>query len=272
MLFVIQTVAFVGILLLFSLALWSGYKTGHPARHAMGVTLSAVAPAILLIGAARTQAEKVGPVVMQEALLLSCLLITLLVGGFFVGLALQRQQRAAANIGTAVVVVLTTLLVTNAMGRLNAILSAAHELGLDKSIKYEPEKNKACPENLKSLYIAFQLYAQDWDALPPAPNWLDNDDLTSKVRQNEWLHCPAVSNRTDEKYGYAYNDSVATKPLNHKELKAQPNAATTPLVYDSMNLAKNAHDAFASLPKPGRHSGRNNVLYLDGHVEAAAPK
>jgi prepilin-type processing-associated H-X9-DG protein len=37
-------------------------------------------------------------------------------------------------------------------------------------------------------------------------------------------------------------------------------------------MAKNAHDPLTSLPRPGRHGGRDNILYCDGHIEAVAPK
>ena len=83
-----------------------------------------------------------------------------------------------------------------------------------------------------------------------------------------------MSNRHDAHFGYALNDALAGKKLNlnGKPLKTLPNASTTPLLYDSTNVSKNAHDAVASLPRPGRHGGRNNILYLDGHVAAVAPK
>ncbi|MFI5385823.1 MAG: hypothetical protein ACHQ50_06850, partial [Fimbriimonadales bacterium] len=43
-------------------------------------------------------------------------------------------------------------------------------------------------------------------------------------------------------------------------------AATTPLIYDSVNLARNASDLVGSLPNPGRHHGHNNLCFADGHV------
>jgi prepilin-type processing-associated H-X9-DG protein len=101
---------------------------------------------------------------------------------------------------------------------------------------------------------------------------LDNEEIVSKVTKNEWLHCPAISNRQDDKFGYAFNAELSARPMNGKPLKEMPNAATTPLLYDSTNLAKNAQDKTTSLPRPGRHSGRNNILYCDGHVAAVEPR
>ena len=72
---------------------------------------------------------------------------------------------------------------------------------------------------------------------------MDQDDFKAAVQKDEWLHCPAVSNRHDDKYGYAYNDALVGRKLNGKKLKEMPDAAKTPLLYDSTDLAKNAHDA-----------------------------
>ena len=137
--------------------------------------------------------------------------------------------------------------------------------------KVEPTENKECPENLKSLYLAFSLYVESNGSLPPADKWMDNQELTSRIQKDEWLHCPEVSNRKDTKFGYAYNDAVAAKSLDGKKLAEMPDAARTPLLYDSDNLAKSAHDAFRSLPANGRHAGKNNVLYCDGHINAVRP-
>jgi prepilin-type processing-associated H-X9-DG protein len=221
---------------------------------------------IVIVGGTYPLAAQHGQGITSRAFWLAVALIVGLLGGFA---AARKPQNRLRYIAAVCLAVGPAGAVINAENR--EVIGAVKELGLDKTEKYEPEKNKACPENLRSLYIAFSMYAQDWDALPPAANWLENDDLTSKVRQDEWLHCPAVSNRRDDKFGYAYNESVAGRALNHKPLKEMPDAVKTPLVYDSTNLAKNAHDAVTSLPKPGRHGGRNNILYCDGHVEAVAP-
>ena len=111
------------------------------------------------------------------------------------------------------------------------------------------------------------MYVQDNDALPPGDNWNTNEELVSKVRQNEWLHCPSVSNRTDDKFGYALNEALLGKKLQGKTLKELPDAAKTPLLFDSSNLAVNAYGDLSLLPIPGRHQGKNNILYCDGHVE-----
>ncbi len=250
-----------------------GRGTTNPIRSLLFVTVAAIGINLLLLAAVQPTAAKIGPIVTRQVLLFGFTLAVLLIGGFAAGVARQRGKQS-----DVVVIALITVGIAGAsmfafIARTNEALALARSVGLlNSGQKYEPEKNKDCPENLKSLYIAFQQYAQDWDALPPAGNWLDNDELVSKVHRNEWLHCPAVSNRNDDKYGYAYNDAAAGMKLHGKHNLADlPNAAQTPLLYDSTTLSKSAHDALKSLPKPGRHSGRNNILYLDGHVQAIAP-
>ena len=161
------------------------------------------------------------------------------------------------------------------VANVNPLLDVLQQAGILKAKdEYKPETNKTCPENLKGLYNAFTQYAELNDSLPPADKWEENMDFTSRVPQDTWLHCPVVSNGHDDKFGYAYNTALGGKKLNlnGKPLSTFPDAAKTPLLYDSTNLGKNAQDPSASLPKPGRHGGRNNILYLDGHVEAVAPK
>lgn len=156
------------------------------------------------------------------------------------------------------------------------LANAAKALGLEGSnsvTKDEPKDRQTCEENLKSLYTAFKFYVQDWDALPPAKDWTENPDLVSKVTKNSWLHCPSVSSGADSKFGYAYNTEMAGKPLklSGKPLNELPNAANTILLYDSGTLDKSASDNATSQPKPGRHGGKNFVLFADGTVKAVTP-
>jgi hypothetical protein len=156
------------------------------------------------------------------------------------------------------------------------LANAAKALGLEGGAgmqKDEPKDRQTCEENLKSLYTAFKFYVQDWDALPPAKDWMENPDLVSKVTKNSWLHCPSVSSGADDKFGYAYNADMAGKPLklSGKPLNELPNAANTVLLYDSGTLDKSTSDNASSQPKPGRHDGKNFVLFADGTVKAVAP-
>ncbi len=213
----------------------------------------------------------IGPILVWEMLLQTSEFLLAFFAGY--GFGIKPPQAVQSQVHTFSRLALLLVLIAAASGDVIILRlgNAVSQLGILQSKKYEPQKNKDCPENLKSIYNAINLYSQDWDALPPFEKWLDNEELTSKIRQNEWLHCPEVSNRHDEKYGYAFNDKVSALKLGGKHLNELPDAVKTPLLYDSRDISKSAHDSFSSLPRPGRHGGRNNVLYLDGHVEAVNP-
>lgn len=119
-----------------------------------------------------------------------------------------------------------------------------------------------CPDNLRKLYTASRLYADSWDdMLPPADVWMDR--ISEYVGDDSAMRCPAVGDAASGKHGYAMNRDMGSTAAGEA---ARPE--TTPLHYDSATLDRNANDAFTSLPRPGRHNGKNNAVYLDGHVEA----
>ena len=123
-----------------------------------------------------------------------------------------------------------------------------------------PAKPSPCLKSLKGTLIGLLVYASDADdRLPPGGAWMD---LAKPYGINE-PRCPSVR---EGDYGYAFNARLSLTKL-------KDDGATTPMVYDSTNLARNATDAFASLPIPGRHENRegsrlDNVGYADGHAKA----
>lgn len=135
-----------------------------------------------------------------------------------------------------------------------------------RAAAYDATRNRTCPDNLKQLYIALQMYADSWDGLlPPADGWLAA--IRDNVPKDAWLRCPDAGGAPGERYGYAMNTA-----LGGKRLDRVADRAGTPLLYDSSDLRAGAHDAVATLPKPGRHMLRNNVLYADGQVRSAPPR
>jgi prepilin-type processing-associated H-X9-DG protein len=246
---------------------FTAYKWGSNSRAKAALIALVSIWTALTLGGGLYLTPKIGPLVRNEGFLLALAPIGALVGG------LASGRRKAVGLSPVLVIAGFTVLVIidlEAFYRLNHTLAdVAGSLGIGAvHQKYEPTANKECPENLKSLYFAFAQYVEGNGSLPPAEKWMDNEEIASKVQKEEWFHCPEVSNRHDNHFGYAYNDSIAGRSLNGKKLNELTDAVHTPLLYDSTNLAKSAHDAFVSLPKPGRHGGRNNVLYCDGHVEA----
>jgi len=125
---------------------------------------------------------------------------------------------------------------------------------------YVPEKNMKCPDNLKQLYNAVLTYADSWnDALPPADNWMTA--IKDYVTKDEWLHCPEASTGQADRFGYSFNPV-----LGGKKRKEIPDPKTMPMIYDSTDLTMNAHAGPENIPKPGRHTGKNNVIFADGTV------
>jgi prepilin-type processing-associated H-X9-DG protein len=253
-----------------------GYGVGVKARGErgrIGVAAFLLVLVLGVVGGAFPLTLRFGKLVMMEAVALTVGLAFAMTGGFDGG------QKRKAGRSPWISAMLPCLLVTAiALGYIanqnQKLLEIVKELGIDgpKQQKAALDISKNCTQSLAEIYKGFEHYAGINDALPPAEKWLDEEDFLGGVQANEWLHCPAVSSRKDAKYGYAYNEALAGHKLSGKSLKEMPDAAKTPLVFDSDNLAKNAHDKLTSLPKPGRHGGTNNILYCDGHIEAVAPK
>lgn len=270
---ILRAVCYVAVGLAFLLA-GAGVLVGQRAERGSAVARVAGVLVLLLdlalVLGVRPIAARIGPVIDSVAATVAAAITFAYIGGLWAG----RQMRARRPVhhGAVVPALLIALtLLYSVYATAQRLARGARELGIGRGERYEPERYKDCAENLKSLYVAFSMYAQDYDALPPAKNWLDNEEIASRIVKDEWMHCPAVSNRRDDRYGYAYNTQIAGKSLNGKALREMPGAAKTPLLYDSTSLQKSAYDAFASLPSPGRHGGRNYVLYCDGHVEAVEP-
>jgi prepilin-type processing-associated H-X9-DG protein len=126
----------------------------------------------------------------------------------------------------------------------------------------ESAKRTACLSNTKQQGLALTLYVEDNGGhYPPREAW---KDLTRKYLVGETskyaLRCPVLG---EGAFGYAFNSALSGQ-------KVPPTPETVPVVYDSSNLTRNASDRFASLPSPGRHKGKNNVGYADGHAKAVA--
>ncbi|MCW5933289.1 MAG: hypothetical protein KIT45_03195 [Fimbriimonadia bacterium] len=119
-----------------------------------------------------------------------------------------------------------------------------------------------CLSNLKQLGTAQMMYIQDYDEhFPMASQWGDLTEPYLKDRAK--YRCPSVSDQGG--FGYAMNSEMSQKKFDEIKKPDQ-----TLLLYDSTNLAWNAHDKVASLPDPHRHSDKNNVAYADGHANGVA--
>lgn len=121
-----------------------------------------------------------------------------------------------------------------------------------------PAKRSACLSNLKQLGLGVLMYASDCDdKLPNRDSWMDEVEPYIKAPGVE--HCPLTTGVG--LYGYALNATA-------RSIDDAPNPAEKELVYDSDNLSRNASDPGTSMPVQGRHEGKNNIAYLDGHVRS----
>jgi prepilin-type processing-associated H-X9-DG protein len=116
----------------------------------------------------------------------------------------------------------------------------------------------ACLSNLMEQHLGLQIYASDQnDLLPPGPRWMD--DLEPYVKNERIFHCSVVSPPT---FGYALNENLAGT-----NLAKLTTPETTLLVFDAERPARSGLAPPSALPITGRHDGKNNVCYSDGHVK-----
>ena len=93
------------------------------------------------------------------------------------------------------------------------------------------ETSLACIQQLQGMYHGISIYAEDHDGLlPGAYNW--QDAIAEYVKSRNDLHCPSV-----KEGGYAFH-----RDLGGAKLASLPDAVTTPVVFDSSNLAPNVAD------------------------------
>jgi prepilin-type processing-associated H-X9-DG protein len=119
-----------------------------------------------------------------------------------------------------------------------------------------PANRVRCISNIKQLTLGTFMYAGDFDGkLPARDAWMDLSEPFLKSPEVE--HCSLVAD--PNLYGYSRNAALLRDD--------EPQAETKPLIYDSVNLARNASDLVNSLPAEGRHQGYNNIAYLDGHAK-----
>ena len=121
----------------------------------------------------------------------------------------------------------------------------------------------ACLSNVKQCATGHLIYASDYDdLLPNRDRWMD--DLVPYTKNPDIFKCTVViDKKKPDLYGYCFNGALS-------EVKVPELAETVPLVFDSINLARNASGSLDSLPKPGRHGKDrpgNSIAYADGHVK-----
>lgn len=124
-----------------------------------------------------------------------------------------------------------------------------------------------CLSNVKQCVTALAIYVGDFnDRLPLRDEWMDS--ILPYTRNERSLHCPAVQEANElnqHLYGYSFDSR-----LSGADVSKVGNPVQTVLVFESVNLARNASDPFISQPDPPRKHGNksgNMIGYLDGHAE-----
>ena len=110
---------------------------------------------------------------------------------------------------------------------------------------------------LHKIGVALLLYSSDYDDhLPLAKTWMDG--LTPYVTSQQIFHDPALG---EDQYGFALNKDVASKSTS-----AMGPIGSTASVFTSTLKERNACGSLETMPVGGRYSGKNAILYLDGHT------
>jgi len=124
-----------------------------------------------------------------------------------------------------------------------------------------------CLRNLKHQAQALDAYCIEFDEiLPPKQRgWMDA--IKVEGQNDADFHCPNYSPRVANEFGYAANVH-----LFGNSISVVSDRQAMPLVFDTALVTRNAMSGLETLPFPGRHGishvrDRNNIAYLDGHVE-----
>ncbi len=120
----------------------------------------------------------------------------------------------------------------------------------------------ACLSNTKQQALALAMYRDAADGrFPDRDYWVDA--ILPYVKEPKYVFHVPGQRRDDsaDVYGYAFN-SLLSRSREPKDPEK------VPIVYDSVNPIRNASDPVASLPRPGRHVGKNHIAYVDGHARA----
>jgi prepilin-type processing-associated H-X9-DG protein/prepilin-type N-terminal cleavage/methylation domain-containing protein len=120
-----------------------------------------------------------------------------------------------------------------------------------------PSKVTHCLSNAKQITTGFLIYQGDNDDLNPLDStWVTA--LEPYTKNPSLYQCPEV------KAAYAFAMNETTSGIDTAKEKHPERVV---LVFESTKTTKNAHDHLESFPRPGRHSGKSMVGYLDGHAK-----
>ncbi len=118
-----------------------------------------------------------------------------------------------------------------------------------------------CKSNLRQIFIALQVYAEDSDGVYPSCARKPSrqpararlvDTLAPQLSNSEVFRCPADDGGFFDSEGASYEWNSVLNGMNLADwLEDLVGAQSTAVAYDYENF----------------HSGHKNILYADGHVE-----
>jgi prepilin-type processing-associated H-X9-DG protein len=120
--------------------------------------------------------------------------------------------------------------------------------------------------NSKQSALAALMYSADWnDRLPLDNVWMDA--LSPYIKNDMVFHSLAFEKPGPNVYGFAFR-----RDLVEKKLTKIPDPERWAMIFESVNVARNATSNLETLPVPGRwpsSTGRQNVVaFADGHAKA----
>jgi prepilin-type processing-associated H-X9-DG protein len=140
----------------------------------------------------------------------------------------------------------------------------------------ESAKGTACMWQQKQLALALILYAsENDDTLPFRDDWYDAAlamrDEDGGLRLDPYFAvCPGIDRKVKDPaakvqptlIGYSFNSL-----LDRAKISSIKDPEQTVIVFESINLGRNASDPLISFPAEPRHSRGSPVAFVDGHVK-----
>lgn len=115
-------------------------------------------------------------------------------------------------------------------------------------------------QNMSKIALATLMYSNDYDdVLPLTGQWMDK--LLPYAKNDDLFHSPAIFMKNSAEYGYAFNSTLAGGLATNIV-----SPSTTPMIFDSTVLSRNATASISTLPTPPRYGKQNTISYVDGHV------
>ncbi len=136
----------------------------------------------------------------------------------------------------------------------------------DAAVMREHADGLGSISNLRQIGLALIMYAQAHDDhLPDAARWVDVLLADYAAFDKNFPAERLFRDRSapeGEQWNYAFN-----RALSGVKMADITNPAATVMVFESTAGVKNAADTGQSLPRPGRHSGGDYYVFVNGHAQ-----